>query len=608
MLRQFFVEVMQIRIMKKKLPLQKYNGGQAMITAVLFFLSISLIIVIGISTPIFEQIKIANTLLSSKTTYFLSEAGVEDVTYRLKRGLSVSTTETLTLNGFSANTSITSDSQGKTIIAEGNRHNNIRRIQTKLTTGVGVAFNYGLQVGAGGVSMSGSSGVNGSVYSNGSILGSGSTYITGTAIAASGAVSSSDQSNVSPLPPPNSIIFGNASATQDVAQSFVVSATDVVNKVKFYIKKIGNPSNATVRIVTNQSGSPSTNTISTGSLSASLVTTAFGLVDVTFTNNVQLTTGTTYWLVIDASTNSTNYYTIGANTSYGSGQAKIGRYSSSWGVTTPSGLDIYFDLYTGGVTALIGGETYPGALRIGTGVIGDAWAHTVTGTTVAGNLYCQTGSNNNKSCNTSNPDPVPQNFPISDGNIQGWKDEAEGGGIYSGNYSVGGSSSSSLGPKKITGNLTVSNSGVLTVNGTLWVQGNLIVSGSGKLKLSTSYGSGSGVIVVDGYVSLGGSGVVEGSGQAGSYILVLSTSDCPVSPSCSGNKAIEIDGSAGSVILNAQRGSIEFEGSAKAKEATAYKIEMEGSAVVNYESGLADVNFSSGPSGGYTITDWKEIE
>ena len=45
-----------------------------------------------------------------------------------------------------------------------------------------------------------------------------------------------------------------------------------------------------------------------------------------------------------------------------------------------------------------------------------------------------------------------------------------------------------------------------------------------------------------------------------------------------------------------------------AKEATAYGITMDNNATITYESGLADMTFSSGPGGGYDISAWKEIE
>lgn len=154
--------------------------------------------------------------------------------------------------------------------------------------------------------------------------------------------------------------------------------------------------------------------------------------------------------------------------------------------------------------------------------------------------------------------------------------------------------------------MTVGGSGIMTVTGTLWITGNLTVNGSGILKLASTYGSSSGVIVVDGRVTIAGSSPVNGSGTSGSYIMITSLSDCPVSSSCSGANAIDISGSAGAVVLVAQNGTINFSGSASAKQATGYAINLSGSTVVTYESGLANMNFTSGPSGSWNVDSWQE--
>ena len=39
---------------------------------------------------------------------------------------------------------------------------------------------------------------------------------------------------------------------------------------------------------------------------------------------------------------------------------------------------------------------------------------------------------------------------------------------------------------------------------------------------------------------------------------------------------------------------------------TAYKLRLDNGATVTYESGLIDVQFSAGPSGGYSIDGWRE--
>lgn len=575
------------------------KNGYALITAVVFFLSATSVFVFGAVGTAIREISISRDVLKGKESYFLSESGMEDAIYRLKKGKQISTSETLNLNGNSVNTVITSISGGKEIISEGEDDGYIRKVKTKVLAGTGVAFNYGVQTGQGGFFLGGGSMVNGNVYSNGSIISTDGAEITGSAIAANVSAMIADQKNESPSVPPYSILFAKENATQDFGQSFEVSASDKLNKISFYIKKVGNPSGATVRVL---SGSLTGTEIANGSLNSSLVTANYGWVNVAMNSNPVLNIGTTYWIMIDGSANASNYYIIGANSSYDNGQAKIGR-NSTWINTTPTGLDGYFAVYIGGTESKIGGGTWAGAIRVG----GDAWANTVTGAFVTGALYCQSGINNNKVCNTSKTDPSPQNMPISDGNIDVWKDEALSGGTYNGNYSVGWAGAT-IGPKKINGNLTISGGGILNITGTLWVTGNIILGGGGQIKLSSSYGVNSGIIVVDGTTNLGGGGGINGSGQTGSYILIVSTSVCDGVSTCGTTPAILVGGGASAVILNAQNGTINIGGGANLKEATANKITLSGGAVINYESGLADIKFTSGPSGGYTINSWNEVE
>jgi hypothetical protein len=224
-------------------------------------------------------------------------------------------------------------------------------------------------------------------------------------------------------------------------------------------------------------------------------------------------------------------------------------------------------------------------------------------------VYCQIGGSNNQPCDTSIPAPSPQPWPISDGNIAAWKAEALAGGTTTGNINVGsGWQTQSLGPQKIVGNLNVGGSATLIMTGTLWITGDLTIDGAGRLYLAPGYGAQSGSIIVDGRITIGGSSPVTGSGTTGSYILLVSLSDCPTSSSCGSSNAINITGAADAVVLIAQNGTINFSGSATAKQATGYRVKLSGSTSVTYESGLANLLFSSGPSGSWNVNSWRESE
>ena len=399
-----------------------------MLISVVFFLFITLAIISGLVSPTVRELKNAGVNLGSKKSYFLAESGGEDALYRILNNLPIEESETLVLDSNEATTTITDvDSHTKQIISLGDVSNYQRKTVLSLSTDEGISFNYGMQVGTGGLTMNNNATINGNVYVNGNITDNNSGKVIGTAIAVS---------------------------------------------------------------------------------------------------------------------------TIGG-------------------------------------------------LTVGQLGVGDAKAHTVNNSTIAGALYCQTGSGNNKSCNTSQADPVPLDFPISDEQIQGWKDEALVGDTETGDINLS-DGTLTVGPKKIEGNITLSNDAILTVTGTLWVTGDITISNQSKIRLSSSYGSGSGVIVADGTITTNNSASFSGSGTSGSYIMMLTTS--------TSSSAVTVNNSAGTVILVAPYGNMIFNNSASAKEAIANQVTMNNNSVLNYETGLINVNFVSGPSGTWTVDSWKEAE
>ena len=219
-------------------------------------------------------------------------------------------------------------------------------------------------------------------------------------------------------------------------------------------------------------------------------------------------------------------------------------------------------------------------------ITGDAFlagASTISGVTVGGNI--QTGQ------------PSLQ-MPISDAQIDAWKSDAAAGGTQSG-YALGNSSSGSLGPKKINGDITLGNGATLTLTGTVWVTGTINFGNTDTIKLASGYGALSGVLIADGKVEIGNSAVLQGSGAAGSYLMLLVTAG--------GDEAIEIGNNATAAIFYAPNGEIEIGNGLSLREATGYSLEVGNNASVTYESGLANVNFSSEPSGGWSIDSWKEV-
>lgn len=237
----------------------------------------------------------------------------------------------------------------------------------------------------------------------------------------------------------------------------------------------------------------------------------------------------------------------------------------------------------------------------GMDVGGNALVHNCNNSTIDGNLtYVQGGTNNctvHGSTTTQSAQIPSQPMPITQEQIDTWKDDAESGGTL-GSVNLSGTQTMTLGPKKINGNLTLSNSSVLTLSGTVYVTGDITVSNSAKIKLSSSYGTLSGVILADGVIAPSNTSSLQGSGQSGSHLMVLSTN--------TSNSAIVISNSATAVIFYASAGGITASNSFTASEVTGYKLIMSNSATVTYESGLANTYFTNGPSGGWKVKSWQE--
>lgn len=601
------------RILAKRKSVNR-QGGQVIILNTLFFLAISMIVVFGIAGPVLDTHQITKSFEESKKSFLLANSATEEALYRLKNGLLISSSETITLNNGTAQIGVSNTADGKSVIISSDVSDYQRNIQLEVIQGVGVAFNYGLQTGKGGFEMSGGAGINGNVYANGDILGSGGPYITGSAVSANVSNPVADVSNSGPAIPTHGIEYGGNEVEDDFAQSFQVTSNENISSVKIYVKKLADAwmNNTTVRITTDNGGKPSKTTLATGQISADNVTTNYNYLTIPFTTQPSLNPGTTYWLVFDTSTSWNSHYVLGANSGIYFGNTKEGEWKQNnggtWSNLSPNNLDIYFEIFMGGDTGIVSGIT------VGSEGIGDAWANEVNNSTVAGTIYCQAGSDNtgpngsSKACDTSQPDPAEQPYPISEGNIEAWKDQATAGGTIVGDVSYGGSDIDTIGPVKINGNLNIGSGANISVTGTVYVTGNISISGGAILRLHSDYSDNSEIIVSDGRLSLTGGGQISGSGQAGSYLLYVTTSQCPVAGNCSGNPAVRVTGGTGSVILNAQEGTISFSGGASAKQATAYKIEMDGGTTVNYETGLADMKFNSGPSGGFNLSSWQEIE
>lgn len=427
----------------------------------------------------------------------------------------------------------------------------------------------------------------------------------------------------------------------DVAQSFQPTTTDRITRIDLLLKKVGSPPNTMVRLIRDSGGRPSTsqtNVIATGAIVASSVTGSYLWVSVYLTSTPTLTANTPYWIVIDSSLNETNYFVWGNDSAagYTRGAAKK---SADWtqGNWTDVPGDLDFRVYMGGtdreIKAVAVDGNANGHVVDGVTVGGNANAFILKNSTVGGNVNAQSlvsctiggnaSYNSTETCTIGGiqttptippSDPAYLSLPISTTTISAWKSDAESGGtcvppqcLSNGDYDPSGCSVS-LGPKKITGSLRLdascSGGQLLTVTGTIWVAGNIEISNNARIKLNSSYGSLSGVMIADGTIHLSNNGVLSGSGSSGSYLMLLSTA----TGGGHHGSAIDLHNNADGAIFYASRGLVYLHNNVRVTELVGEALHLDNNAELIYEIGLSNIQFSSGPTGGYDIQEWKEVE
>lgn len=427
--------------------LKDLERGQAMMVATILFLVVSVTIIFGLIGPIIKQQKITSNLVFSRQSYFLAEAGIENIIQKLKTGRPVAPIETMTLDGNTVTLTTTNTIDGKEIIAEGEVRDLVRKLRAEILLGSGVSFHFGVQAGNGGLILENTSSVSGNVYSNGSVTGDG---------------------------PANNIIRGS-----------VVSAGP---------------------------------------------------------------TGRVYNL---RATSSVLAHTIDRAT-----------------------------------------------------VDKDAYYQVITSSTVAGNSY------------PNSPDQATATMPISDEQIEEWKQSALDGGVITTPCPYRINDATTIGPVKINCDLQISGTNYeITLAGNVWVNGNIDVSNSPTIKVDSSFGNRGVAIIADkptapttsGKIMLQNSAVFEGSGTPGSHVMFISQNRSAESGGA--EVAIDVKNTVtGDLLVYAAHGEIVLQNNIQLKEVAAYRIRLKNTADVVYETGITNLIFDSGPSGGYGVVSWREIE
>ncbi|MEK7661973.1 MAG: hypothetical protein AAB355_00515, partial [Patescibacteria group bacterium] len=246
-----------------------------------------------------------------------------------------------------------------------------------------------------------------------------------------------------------------------------------------------------------------------------------------------------------------------------------------------------------------------------------AYAHTISNSTIDKNAYYQSISGTTVS-GTKYPnslDQPKQNLAIPDSLIAQWESEAASGGTVGSPCPYKITNNTTIGPKKISCDLEISGGPIVTITGPLWVTGNITVRNTATLKASPSLGNKSVVLIADNpanrtmgsKINIDNNITFSGSGFPSSYILMISQNR---SAEIGGNEeAIEVKNNIeGDLLVYAGHGEISLENTISLKEVSGYKVITKNSAEVVYSTGLANLLFTSGPGGSFSIDGWREVK
>lgn len=549
----------------------------------------------------------SNKRVNSTQSYFNAESGAEDALMRITRDPAygtTSTTVTTTLDSKnSINTTVAPSSDpnctgARQITVQGFYNTLVRKVQltnceqSSASGGSSTGFNFAAQADSGGIYMKNNARVTGGTYSNGSITGESNNNLNGETTIANTTTSAQATSFE---PSGADFTFGNASNRTDAAQAFVAQSaggSSQILRVQLKMRKIGNPQNATVRLVADQGGQPGGQQFAQSTLFASSTGTSFDWEDVGFGTPATLSPGTKYWIVVDVpSTNGGNYWSWASENSY----SQPGMYTNQWQngymVWTDGGTDLAFRTFMGATPTYLKGVTVNGS--------GNVRANSIVDSTINGPAYFQSTQNStfNNTVNPGSADSPTKPLPISDAQLQSFRDEAASGGTYNGTYNVSNNAQVSIGPKKINGDLQLQNNSTLTITGTIWVTGNIYFTNNSTVKLSSSFGPKSGVIYADGTVRISNNINVSGLNNNAIFLISNDTSD----------NALTVENNANGIVFYAPRGRVWLKNNATGGAAAGNRILMENNSTLTYVSYLGNVSFTAGGVADRLTKGWKEV-
>lgn len=589
----------------------KEEGGVALMLVVILLTTVTFIVVITLVPPLLRMFQNTQMITTSNDTYLISEASSDDILYRLTQIMNIAGEQTIEIgNKVATTTYVMVDFDTRSIETVASTEGHVRSTQIVVSANVAdIDIQYGATIGDGGVSMNNNSeitgviGATGSLYSNSNVNGNAGEVITGDLYvatdvyldnAASSTVCDSDRE------------VGRVSPHIDHAQSFIPSASDSLNSIVINVKKQLNPSSIPVYIVADDLGKPDTAILSSGTLDRNKVSSTYAWTYVPLMPTIPLVAGQTYWIVLDAGVQSQNYWLWcedSAGGYIGGSSAESDDYSSDPWAALPG--DLAFKIALGSGSSVIHDVEVEGdawALSIEDSYVwGDAYYESITGTTVVGTEYPNSGA------------PPVVSMPVEDDTIDSWKFAASSGGVISGSCPGTAGCSSTMGPIKIDGDWNIAVGEIVTITGAIYVTGNLTADNNVVISCDASYGTESCVVVVDGHINFTNNVAVSGSGDPESFAIFTSLIDTCVGgtqlPECAPeNSAIHLYNNVVGGVYLAPYGLVHMNNNANVQSVASDSLSMDNGSAITYDPHLQDLSVVSIVGHLWNINMWREIE
>ncbi len=261
---------------------------------------------------------------------------------------------------------------------------------------------------------------------------------------------------------------------------------------------------------------------------------------------------------------------------------------------------------------------------------GNAWSHLIKDSTIWGNATVrQIGNLQNSTVygTTSYADPPPEeSLPITDASLSTWEGWAAAGnnGVPLGTVNIPVQETRTLGPVKIDGDLIID--GQLRIKGIIWVTGNVEFKAGSYAYLDPSFGNDSTMIIADnpndrlndGKITVASNAKICGSyalsnwaacengtlpSDNKSYLMLLSTKNATTIA----EPAIFAGNNSRAVVYYTTQGMLEVAQNGALRAMTGGGIHVSNNAIIDYDIGLINANFSAGPGGSWVVREWQVV-